>query len=284
MAPRVVTLSVLTIVKDRPAHLAELVVGLRRSAIAPKELIVVDMGSTPPVAVSDIPLQVQVLRLEGSGLPLAAARNAAARAASGDGLLFLDVDCIPMRGLVGAMAKIIEELDALICGHVRYLGPGDNRSPWQEADLLRRSSDHPARCFPESGLRHVSDAGLFWSLVFGIRRNTFMALGGFDEAFAGYGGEDTDFGFRAREADLPLVFMGGPGAFHQFHDTFDPPLQHFQDIIRNARIFREKWRQWPMSGWLAEFERIGLIAVGAGSIDVLRNPTVAEIAQARMTV
>ncbi|WP_459662793.1 glycosyltransferase family 2 protein [Novosphingobium sp. 11B] len=278
------TLSVLTIVKDRPAHLAELVVGLRRSGIAPKELIVVDMGSTAPVDVADLPLPVQVLRREGSGLPLAAARNAAAQAASGDGLLFLDVDCIPMRGLVEAMAKSIEELDALICGHVRYLGPGDTRSPWQEADLLRRSSDHPARCFPESGLRNVSDAGLFWSLVFGIRRDTFMALEGFDEAFAGYGAEDTDFGFRAREADLPLVFMGGPGAFHQFHDTFDPPLQHFQDIIRNARIFRARWRQWPMCGWLADFEQMGLIAVTAGSIHVFRDPTVAEIAQARMAV
>ncbi len=93
-----------------------------------------------------------------------------------------------------------------------------------------------------------------------------------------------DFGLRTRVADIPLVFMGSPGAFHQFHDEFDPPLQHFQDIVRNARIFRKKWTLWPMPGWLAKFERIGLISVRARSIDVLRNPTVAEIAQPRMSV
>jgi GT2 family glycosyltransferase len=274
------SLSVLTLVKDRPGHLAQLVEGLRRSEVTPDELIAVDMGSSPPISVLDTPFPTHIVRIEGEGLPLAAARNAAARSASGDMLLFLDVDCIPMRGLVGAMTDVLHQQSALVCAQARYLGRNDARENWQEADLLARSAGHPVRRFPASGLRRVEDAGLFWSLVFGISRKAFLDLGGFDDAFTGYGAEDTDFGFRARKAGLPLLFMGGPGAFHQHHDAYDPPLQHFADILRNARTFRKKWGEWPMEGWLSSFEKAGLIEWIDHQVLVVREPTPREIASA----
>nr|WP_205316121.1 glycosyltransferase [Novosphingobium sp. P6W] len=273
-------MSVLTIVKDRPGHLEQLLEGLRRSDVMPSEFIAVDMGSDPPVRLGDVPFPARVVRLDGDGLPLAAARNLAARSATGELLLFLDVDCIPMRGLIGAMVKVLEAHAALICAQVRYLGPDDARGSWQEADLLGRSAGHPVRRFPASGIRRVEEAGLFWSLTFGILRESFLDLGGFDEGFTGYGAEDTDFGFRAREAQLPLLFMGGPGAFHQHHDTFDPPLQHFADILRNAARFRSKWGIWPMEGWLTAFRKAGLIRLTDEQIDVVRHPTSREISLA----
>jgi len=274
------SLSVLTIVKNRAGHLAQLIEGLRRSGAAPFELVVVDMGSDPPAAVGELPFPARVVRIYGGGLPLAAARNAAARAASGDQLLFLDVDCIPMRGLVNAIADALAANDALICAHVRYLGPQDARGDWQEAELLDRSAGHPERRFPAHGMRQVENAGLFWSLVFGIRRKRFFALGGFDEAFTGYGAEDTDFGFRARKAGLPLLFMGGPGAFHQHHDNFEPPLQHLEDIVRNANIFRARWDFWPMEGWLTAFQTLGLVSCCQDRLRVERRPTDEEIVRA----
>lgn len=280
MAALIVSLSVLTIVKDRPGHLAQLLEGLRRSDVMPREFIAVDMASDPPIELGEVPFPARIVRLNGEGLPLAGARNLAARSATGELLLFLDVDCIPMRGLIGAMVKVLEAQAALVCAQVRYLGPDDARGTWHEADLLGRSAGHPVRRFPATGVRRVEEAGLFWSLTFGISRENFLDLGGFDEAFTGYGAEDTDFGFRAREAQLPLLFMGGPGAFHQHHDTFDPPLQHFADILRNAARFRVKWGQWPMEGWLAAFEAAGLIRWTDERIDVVRCPTPQEIALA----
>lgn len=276
------SLAVLTIVKDRADHLAQLVEGLRRSAVPPAELIVVDMASSTPVAVADMPFAVRMLRLDAGGLPLAAARNLAARSATADRLLFLDVDCIPMRGLVGAMADALDATAALVCAEILYLGPDDARGAWAEAQLATCAARHPARTFPDRGLRREPDAGLFWSLAFGIARTRFFDLGGFDEAFTGYGAEDTDFGFRARAAALPLLFMGGPGAFHQYHDGYDPPLQHFEDIVRNARTFHARWAVWPMDGWLAAFAAMGLVRHEAGRLDIVRRPTAAEIARARL--
>jgi len=180
------------------------------------------------------------------------------------------------------MAQALTEQDALICAEALYLGPKDARGAWDEAALMQCAKPHPVRPFPAAGLREEHNAGLFWSLIFGIRRERFVELGGFDEAFTGYGAEDTDFGFRAREAGLPLLFLGGTGAFHQYHDVIDPPLQHLADIVRNARLFRQKWGIWPMEGWLAAFEKAGLLAREGDAISLLRMPTMAEVDAARV--
>ncbi len=276
------TLSVLTIVKNRSGHLAQLVEGLCRSDVLPAELVVVAMGSACPVEVAPAPFPVRVVRLDRPGLPLAQARNAAARLAQGNAWLFLDVDCIPMRGLMAGMSQCLAEHDALICAEVLYLGPDDARAAWREEDLIERGSRHPVRQFPSIGVRSEANAGLFWSLVFGIRRQSFERLGGFDETFTGYGAEDTDFGFRAQQAGLPLLFMGGAGAFHQYHDSFEPPLQHFDDIVRNAALFRDRWQIWPMDGWLTGFERAGLIHRDDTTITILKRPARADIERARV--
>jgi GT2 family glycosyltransferase len=265
-------ISVLTIVRNRAGHLAQLVEGLRRSTQPPAELVVVDMASDPPVTIGKVDFPLRVVRLATQQLPLAEARNLAARQASSENLLFLDVDCIAMRALVGAMDAALDRSDALICAEVLYLGPDDARGEWDEEDLAARGAPHPVRAFPAQGLRAEPNPGLFWSLAFGIRRARFEALGGFDEAYRGYGGEDTDFGFRADAAGLPLLFMGGPGAFHQHHPSPDPPLQHFGDIVRNAQIFRARWGFWPMAGWLQQFEAMGLVRIGDTAIEVLGQP------------
>lgn len=259
------TLSVLTLVKNREAHLGQLVEGLRRSARTPDELIIVDMSDRPiDVPVANFP--IDVLRLETGGLPLAAARNAAATRARGDHLVFLDVDCIPMGACIGALDAVLDDHDALLCADVRYLGPDDARLCWSEAALLEIATPHPVRDFPVTGIRREPNAGLFWSLAFAVRRETFRRMDGFDEDFTGYGGEDTDFGVRASAAGLPLLFVGGAIACHQWHLTLDPPTQHLADIVRNANRFHAKHGWWPMEGWLAQFEALGLIVRGATAI------------------
>jgi GT2 family glycosyltransferase len=276
-----VSISVLTIVKNREGHLVELVEGLRRSVVFPDELVIVDMGSTPALIAPKAPFPIRLVTLERTGLPLAAARNAAAHAAMGEHLLFLDVDCIPMRHLLGEMDNQLERADALICAEALYLGPTDARDGWEEDHLKLSAKSHPIRAFPAKGIREEANAGLFWSLVFGIRRNRFTDMLGFDEAFDGYGAEDTDFGFRAREAGIPLLFKGGAGAFHQHHEVFDPPLQHLEDIVRNAQLFRDRWQFWPMTGWLDAFAKMGLIAMTDNRIILRRAANAAELSSAR---
>ena len=274
------SLAVLTIVRNRTTHLVNLLEGVRRSAVQPDELIVVDM-SDAPVGLSGLEPYVRIERMEtGGGLPLAKARNRAAACATGDQLIFLDVDCIPMRECLGRLSEAIDATDGLICGEVRYLGPGDAAGDWDEASLIAKGKSHPVRSFPRAGLEPVSNPGLFWSLAFGIRRGTFARIGGFDERFTGYGAEDTDFGFAADRAGCPLLFLGGAMACHQYHESFDPPLQHLADIVENANRFHGKWGIWPMTGWLEQFAQLGLIAWQSDEVRILRRPSTDEIGDA----
>lgn len=272
--------SVLTIVRGRETHLRNVVAGLARSSLTPAELVICVMGGPAPAILEEagLPFPIVWTRLDPAGrTPLAAARNAAARAASGERLVFLDVDCIPSRGALGAYEEGAERAErAILMGGVRYLQPGPVASPDDDAHLIAHSLPHPARPLPlEPGLTPEPQVELFWSLSFALSRATFELVGGFDEGFEGYGAEDTDFAFRACEAGVELAWIGGADVFHQHHESFDPPLAHLHDIVANARRFRQCWGLWPMPGWLEAFARLGLIRWNPDEdeIEMVRDPS-----------
>jgi GT2 family glycosyltransferase len=275
-----VGLSVLTLARGRRPHLQRLIEGLCRSELAPNELIIVDMGG-PAIEYPAAPFPIRLLALSDSHLPLAQARNLAASEARHEFLLFLDVDCIPMAGLLGSICCILEKHNGLLCAEIYYLSETAIHEKWEEATLLRDSKTHQARAFPTTGTRVERNPGLFWSLAFAVRRALFQNLGGFDERFTGYGAEDTDFSFRAHQSGVELLFLGGAGAFHQYHETYEPPLQHFEDIVRNAGTFFKIWGFWPMKGWLGSFEQLGLIRLRDNKIITIRSPNASEIEMAR---
>lgn len=275
------SVSVVTLNKGRGHHLARLLEGLGRG-LPPSEAVIVEMGGDDaPLPALGFP--VRRTFLGSDGLPLAAARNAGRRAARSDLLVFLDVDCIPSAGFVAGLAAAAAEHDALVCCEIRYLTAGAVGDGWTEAALDRLGQRHPARVFPASGVSQAPQPGLFWSLAFAVRGPTYDRLGGFDAGFSGYGAEDTDLAFRAAEAGVPVLFAGGMRAFHQHHSACDPPLQHFSDIVANARRFHARHGLWPMDGWLDAFARLGLVrADRRDGLSVLRPPTEAEIAAARL--
>jgi GT2 family glycosyltransferase len=277
-----VSTAVITLNKGRRAHLTRLLEGLGRGA-PPDICIVVEIGGDdapfPP-----LPFPVERVPFPHAGLPLAAARNAGRGAARADTLIFLDVDCIPSAGLVAGLSRAAAERDGLICCEIGYLPAGAVTDDWREADLERLGWPHPVRSFPSAGaVAPAPQPGLFWSLAFAVRAATYDRLGGFDETFSGYGAEDTDLAFRADRAGVPILFLGGPRAYHQHHPGYDPPLQHFRDIVVNAARFHARHGFWPMDGWLDGFARLGLIeADRSRGIVVRRDPTPAEIAAARL--
>lgn len=199
------------------------------------------------------------------GLRLAAARNAGAAAALRDGaelLVFLDADCVPGPRLVPRyLDAALRHPDAVLCGPVTYLPAGVDAS---DAEALAKATNpHAARPNPADGeelLAPSDQYDLFWSLSFAVSAEVWRGTGGFDTGYEGYGGEDTDFARSLRARGVPLVWVGGAHAYHQYHPTEVPPWPHLDDILRNGARFAQRWGEWPMAGWLRAFESAGAIA------------------------
>ncbi|TCD07592.1 hypothetical protein EZ449_13710 [Pedobacter frigidisoli] len=269
-------ISVITIVRGRERALVQLILGLSHNKQLPSELVIILMNE-PVRKLPEAPFPINQLILNHSAtLPLAAARNLGAKNARAVQLVFLDVDCIPAPDLI-ELYSVKCQAGFLNNGIVRYLKKGATDVDGFCDRLNEMSGPDPVR----SNLGHLPHE-LFWSLNFSCSANDYHRIGGFDEAFTGYGGEDTDFAFMARALGMGMTRIDAV-AYHQYHDGYAPPLNHFIDIVDNAGKFFLKWNRWPMEGWLRAFAKMGLITFGTDSIQINRLPNIGEIEQSKKT-
>jgi N-acetylglucosaminyl-diphospho-decaprenol L-rhamnosyltransferase len=260
--------AVITIAHGRRDHLARQIRELDRQTTAPDRYVVIAMDDPAVRNVAAASgLDPLVVEIPGTslGLPLAAARNLGARLAIERGaelLIFLDADCMPDGALIESYAAAAADpSDRLLCGPVAYL-PSTLDPDLGVRRLAELTHPHPARPAPPVGVVEPgADHALFWSLSFAVTTRLWCRIGGFCEEYVGYGGEDTDFAQTAKQHGIDLAFVGGARAFHQFHPTSDPPVQHVDDIVRNANLYRRRWGSFPMLGWLDRFASLGLVAL-----------------------
>lgn len=260
---------VITAVHGRHDHLRRQRESLALSTVRPADHIVIAMNDEDLRGLEPsptVPLSVVSIPNCGPALPLAAARNLGVAHTGGhpdDLLIFLDVDCLPTPDLIEAYQSAAQAHPRdLLCGPVSYLPDVelDPITPGYAERLTRLCEPHPARPNPAPGeILLAGNHDLFWSLSFAVRREMWDYIGGFDEDFVGYGGEDTDFAWQAREVGIALAWVGSAFAFHQYHPVSSPPVEHLDDILTNGRLFAHKWGQWPMQGWLERFEALSLV-------------------------
>jgi hypothetical protein len=232
-------------------------------------------GAAPPPARASGPRVLAHPVPDGAPIPLAAARNLAIAALGDvDVAILLDTDCIPGPDLVARYADAAARRTGLLAGPVGHLPAGRPAGTAllaadREAAVVRGSRPVPADDELLGEPRHE----LFWSLSFAVSPATHELIGGFDEGYVGYGGEDTDYALRAREADVGLTWVGGAWAYHQDHPVSNPPREHLRDIVRNARRFHAHWGRWPMEGWLGAFADEGLVrwAPGGGRLELVQD-------------
>ncbi|MCM4154966.1 glycosyltransferase [Gramella sp. AN32] len=249
--------SLITIVKGRQKHLQNLLEGVKRNSLQPKEIIIVTIDENFQLQQYK-DLNIKTFRLEAASenIPLGEARNFGAGKAVHEHLIFLDVDCIPSEDFFEKIITQGSHVETLIMGTPRYLTKMVSvETPKKE--LLSLSHEHPAR--PKvPKLTTTKDYMLFWSLAFYIPSGLFFELGGFDEDYKGYGAEDSDFGLKLQNSGKDF-YLSEAIVFHQQHAVYSPPVHQLDPIINNAQTFQKKWGRWVMENWLDDFQKLGLI-------------------------
>lgn len=274
-------LSVCTLAHGRERHLTNLVSGLSRSARPPCELVIAVLQDAK-YQLPETSFPIRQIVLGDEGIPLAKGRNTAARAARGDLLVFLDVDCIPHPDLLDDYSRIAEDHSGVLMGEVGYLPSGatDEGICFDRFDEL--AEKHSERAGPPEGRSGpCRDYRCFWSLNFAISADDFWKAGGFDETFVGYGGEDTDFARGVQQAGMPFWWVRGAKAYHQYHPHHMPPVHHLESVLANAERFREKWGHSTMQHWLRAFTLMGLIERTENGWRILREPNEEDLALTR---
>ena len=266
------TFSLVTLVKGRYQQLNNLLEAVSDSTRVPQEIIVVKMDDEAWQAPSNLNLQVDTLTMNEQGLPLAKARNKGMAAATQENVVFLDIDCICSPTLFENLLSALSA-QVVVSARARYLSHLPNHGNY--ARLFDDSVAHPKRqALPGNTAVCYKH---FWSLVFAIRKSTFRRVGGFDEAFCGYGAEDTDFARRFDAVAVSLIFIDDD-ILHQYHTKYSPPVNYTEDICANANLFKQKHGFFPMYGWLKTFEKMGLVAFSYDEeqVNFMRNATAKE--------
>ena len=174
-----------------------------------------------------IPPGVRVLRQPHDGFGAARARNLGAREARGDILVFFDQDIVAAPGAVAEHARWHHAAANLLTIGDREFVAEDAFGPDDVPGVLHALMDGTAGIPTErSHHRRIIDLtrGFTWGgdTVFravighnvGIRRRSWLALGGQRDDARHWGMEDVEFGYRAYTRGLVIVFVEEARTWH----------------------------------------------------------------------
>lgn len=187
------------------------------------QVIVADDGSVEPPAV---PGGVALVRQRDEGFRAAAARNLGVSHATGGILCFLDADTAPEPAYVGHLTRLAGLApEAVTVGRRRHAdlssvavdvpveiaGPAHALpEPQWLTDAYRRSGD--LLDSDDRSYRHILSSVLACSRAF------FDEVGGFDETFTRYGGEDWEWAHRAWRDGAVFAHVSDAVAWHDGPD------------------------------------------------------------------
>jgi glycosyltransferase involved in cell wall biosynthesis len=195
------------------------------------EVVVVDDGSSDGTMdllagrVGALAGHLHVVRSEHNR-GRAAARNLGVRAAVGHWVLFLDDDILAPPGLLAAHLAVLEAHPR--CGTIGLVRTAPELMDAPHLDYL-----------DSRGLAKVKGdrvpARYFVTQNAAVPRAAFLAVGGFDEGFSGYGFEDVELAFRLEDR-LGLVFrpVRWPVPQHLHHHSLEQYLLKRREVGRVA--------------------------------------------------
>jgi len=213
------------------------------------EVLVVDDGSTDDTAAllerwSARDARVRAVRRPENG-GFIAAGNAGAAAATGEVLVFLNNDTIPQPGWLPPLLTALGRAQAGAVGGKLLYPDGRLQEAggviFSDGDGCNFGKGDPEPSHPLFG--HVREVDYCSGALLATRRQLFLALGGFDSAFAPAYYEDTDYAFRLRQQGYRVYYQPASVVLHVEGATagreVDRGVKRYQ--ARNRATFAARW-------------------------------------------
>lgn len=202
--------------KNRAASLNACLASLAFASGLDAEVLVFDDGSTPPVEaqLTETTRRIVDTVLRDPDAPgYIAGRNRLVRQAQGPHVLLLDDDTRLVSADAVERAMQVLDRDASVAAVAFAQAEPDGR-PWPAGMQPSQAAD-PVVVPSFIGFAHL------------VRRETFLALGGYREDFEFYG-EEKDFGLRVLDAGLRIVYLPSALIVH----AVDPAGRNRQRYLR----------------------------------------------------
>lgn len=188
------TISVIIPVYNGGPNFRKCLMSVKALLPSPLEVIVVGDGDTDGSSQLAHEFDVNVLRFSSPGGP-ARARNFGASRAKGEIVFFVDADVTLPSDAIGRVAKVFQHEPDLAALFGSYDDdPGETNFLSQYRNLLHHYVHQNGR----------EDASTFWGACGAIRREVFLAMGGFDEMYVTPSIEDIELGYRLKRAGYSI--------------------------------------------------------------------------------
>jgi glycosyltransferase involved in cell wall biosynthesis len=221
------------------------------------DVVVVDDGSTDGTGamIEELDLRYELVYHYAPRSPLsgrAAARNLGIERARGELVVMIDADQVIPPGFLGEHIRFHAYCsDLVVIGPRVFLAPG-------EIDVERLSDGFSFDALPQVGQRdsrewiwarlseNLNNLATCWHYLFtcnaSVRRRHLIDAGGFDEAFRGWGLEDSELGYRLRSRGLAFGYNPRAFAIHAHREPLTAARQRelYSEWRRNLTYFTDK--------------------------------------------
>jgi GT2 family glycosyltransferase len=224
--PRV---SVLVCSHNGASTLRECLAGVGALDYPDFETIVVDDGSTDATAAIAEEFDVRVIRTPNRGL--AAARNTALDAASGEIVAYIDDDASPDPHWLQYAASTLLATPHAGCGGPNIPPPDSRRT----AEAVACAPGGPTHVLlSDAEAEHIPGCNMaFW-------RRRLQAIGGFDEQFR-VAGDDVDISWRLQQRGWTLGFNAGAVVWHRRRGSVRAFLRQQYEYGKAEALLERKW-------------------------------------------
>lgn len=160
-------------------------------------------------------------------------RNSGFEKTAGEKVIFLDGDMVPGPNFMGSLMASWEDFpDAVVMGSWRY------PPQWKNDGLAGYLASRGRLALKTRG---EIPGKYFNSGCFSIEGEMFRRMSGFDPAFEGWKGEDTDFGIRLEKERIPIVYDPEAVCYHYHKKSTDEMMAEFERFGRSSyRVLLDK--------------------------------------------